>query len=164
MAHPLELSYNWQTPITISSIGLVVCVGLLANTRVDGWVAVAVVLGLMWLAFLGVVWVRTRAYMLLDGPMLTVRRFRAFTTLDGRRVTDVSEFLTAHGPSYKVRVSSTDGDGDDGASTRTVVPAALLRKGHSTLFDWVLTWAPRAELDKGSRKTIDQLRTRGLIE
>lgn len=158
MAHPLELSYNWQTPITISSIGLLVCVGLLANTRVDGWVAVAVVLGLMWLAFIGLVWVRTRAYMLLDGPLLTVRRFREFTTLDGRRVTDVSEFLTAHGPSYKVKVST-----DGGAST-AVVPAALLRKGHSTLFDWVLTWAPRAELDKGSRKTIDQLRTRGLIE
>lgn len=159
MAHPLELSYNWQTPVTISSIGLVVCVGLLANTRVDGWVAVAVVLGLMWLGFLAVVWARTRAFMLLDGPMLTVRRFRTFTTLDGRRVTDVSEFLTANGPSYRVKVST-----DDGTPTRAVVPAALLRKGHSTLFDWVLTWAPRAELDKGSRKTVDQLRTRGLIE
>lgn len=159
MAHPLELSYNWQTPLTISSIGLVVCVGLLSNTRVNGWVAVAVMLGVLWLGFIGVVWVRTRAYMMLDGPMLTVRRFREFTTLDGRRVISVSEFLTAHGPSYKVAVST-----DDQTSTRAVVPAAMLRKGHSTLFDWVLTWAPRAELDKGSRKTIDQLRTRGLIE
>jgi hypothetical protein len=158
MAHPLSLSYNWVTPVSVSSIGLIVCVGLLANSQATGWVTVAIVLAGMWVAFMVVVWLRTRAYMMVDGPMLTVRRFKGFATLDGRTVTAVTEFLTPSGPSYKVSTRDRDGQ-----LRRQIVPAALLRTGHSTLFDWLLTWAPRAELDKGCRRTLDQLRTRGLI-
>lgn len=159
MAHPLELSYSWRTPVTVSGVGLAVCLGILVDSRAYGWGAVAMVLVLMWLLFLGVVWLRTRAYMMVDGPMLTVRRFRTFHTIDGRRVTAVSEFLTPNGPSYRVSTPT-----DAGQTERHIVPAALLRRGHSTLFDWVLTWAPGSSLDKGCRRTVDQLRTRGLIE
>jgi len=44
------------------------------------------------------------------------------------------------------------------------VPTALLKTGHSTFFGWLLSQAPQAELDKGSRKTLEQLRIRGLLQ
>jgi hypothetical protein len=158
MAHPLELSYNWRTPVSVATIGLVLCVALLARSRVDGWPSVAVILVLSWLIFLAVVWLRTRAYLMVDGPILRVRHFRHFHDLDGRSVRRVAQFLTPSGPSYKVTVV-----GRGGCTARYVVPSALLRQGHSTLFEWLLAWAPDAELDKGSRKTMEQLRIRGLI-
>lgn len=43
------------------------------------------------------------------------------------------------------------------------VPTGWLRAAHSTLFDWILTWAPQAELDKGSRRTRQTLRERGAL-
>lgn len=158
MAHPLELAYNWRTPVTFSSVGLVICVSVLAHSAVDGWVQVALILIALWAAFIGVVWLRTRAWVMVDGPVLRVRRWREFHDLDARQVSAVNQFLTPNGPSYKVSVRSPDG-----RTRRYIVPAALLRKGHSTLFEWILTWAPDAELDKGSRKTLEQLRIRGLI-
>lgn len=156
MSRPLELSYNWRTPVGITSIGLVICVILLVRSQTNGWLGVVVVLVLLWAAFMAVVWVRTRAMIEVDGYRLRVRRLREIHVLDGRRVASVREYLTASGPSYKVRMF-----GDEKVY---YVPAALLRTGHSTFFDWLLTYSPDAELDKGSRKTIDQLRTRGLIE
>ncbi|CAA9376319.1 MAG: hypothetical protein AVDCRST_MAG75-564 [uncultured Propionibacteriaceae bacterium] len=159
MARPLELSYNWRTPVFISTVGLVVCVGIVANSGVLGWMSVAVSLFAMWAAFMVVVWLRTRAYMGFDGPLLTVRRYRHFSTVDGRTVTAVKEFLTPNGPCYRLFTAA-----DGGSVRRHYVPAALLRTGHSTLFQWLLTWAPRASLDRGSLRTIDTLRTRGLLE
>lgn len=156
MAHPLELSYNWRAPVGMAAIGLMICLAVLFRSGPDGWISAAVVLVLLWLLFMLVVWGRTRALMQVDGHLLTTRRFRQTHVLDGRKVTSVREQLTGSGPSYKVTLI-----GDD----RTYyVPAALLRKGHSTFFDWLLTYSPDAELDKGCRRTIDQLRTRGLIE
>lgn len=156
MAGPLELSYNWRTPVAIATVGLVICIVFLGRSQTPGWIGVAVVLVLCWAAFMLVVWSRTRALIQVEGSRMTVRRFVDTHVLEGSTVTSVREYLTASGPSYKVKVS-----GDD----RTYhVPAALLRKGHSTFFDWLLDHAPDAELDKGSRRTIDQLRTRGLIE
>jgi hypothetical protein len=153
MSRPLESSYNWRTPVSISSIGLVICVIVLSRSKTNGWFGVAIVLVLLWAGFMALVWARTRAMIEVDGHQLRVRRFRE---LDGRRVASVREYLTASGPSYRVRMI--------GDEKTYFVPTALLRKGHSTFFDWLLTYSPDVELDKGSRKTIDQLRTRGLIE
>lgn len=152
----LELSYNWRTPVTIASVGLVLCVLLLVRTRTAGWFGVAAALVALWAVFLAVVWARTRALIEIDGPNLTVRKVRRTHVLDGRKVVAVREYLTNSGPSYKVRIADDD--------RQYYVPTALLRQGHSTFFDWLLTYAPTAELDKRSRRTIDQLRTRGLIE
>ena len=151
----LELSYNWRPPVTIASIGLVLCVVVLIRSQANGWFGVAAVLIALWAAFMLVVWARTRAMIEIDGHQLTVRRVRRTHVLDGRKVVAVREHLTNSGPSYRVRL-----DGDD----RTYyVPTALLRSGHSTFFDWLLRYAPDADLDKRSRRTVDQLRTRGLI-
>lgn len=156
MGHPLELSYNWRVPAVVATVVLVGCVFWLARSAADGWLGVAVMLGLLWAAFLLVVWGRTRALIRADGADLTVRRYLHTHVLDGRRVASVREYLTTRGPSYKVKLERDD---------RTYfVPSAQLQKGHSTFFDWLLTYAPEAELDNGSRRTIDQLRTRGLIE
>jgi hypothetical protein len=48
-------------------------------------------------------------------------------------------------------------------SALIVAPVALLRGGHSALFTWILVQAPQAQLDKRSRRTAEQLKTRGLI-
>ncbi len=159
MAHPLELSYNWQTPVLVSSVGAIICVGVLARSQVAGWLSVALILVGLWLGFLALVLLRTRAYLMVDGATLTVRRFTSFHRIDGQRVSAVKEFVTPSGPSYTLSVTQ-----DDGRTARYVAPVALLRAGHSTLFRWILTWAPAADLDQGSRRTLDQLRTRGLVE
>lgn len=157
MAHPLESAYNWRLPVVMSTVGLVLCVGLLARGQVVGWLSAAIVLVACWLLFLGLVWVRTQAYLMVDGDTVTVRTFRRFHDVKGADVVAVAQVLTPSGPSYRLTVRG-DADG-----RRVKVPTALLRKGHSTLFRWILAWAPQAELDKGSRRTLQTLRERGSL-
>ena len=158
MAHPLELSYNWRLPITFSTVGLSICVGVLVNGRADGWRPVVVVLVLLWLGFLGLVWLRTQALMIVDGPVLRVRTLRATNEVRGTQVRAVQQHRTPHGPSYRLTV-----EGADGATRRVTVPAALLRQGHPTLFGWILTEAPQAQLDRGSQRTLGELQAHGLL-
>jgi hypothetical protein len=158
MAHPLELSYRWHPPVAVATVGAFTCVALLLRGAAPGRWGVAAVLVVLWLGFLALVWARTRAYLVVDGPRLTVRHLRRMHTVEGGQVVSVSQFPTAHGPSYRLRVR-----GEDGRVHRCTAPVALLRTGHSTLFTWILTHAPQAELDRGSRHTLDQLRVRGLV-
>ncbi|HVD54206.1 MAG TPA: hypothetical protein VNC13_08495 [Propionibacteriaceae bacterium] len=158
MAHPLEQSYNWRTPATFASIAAAICVGVLVHGQVSGWVPALLVVVALWALVVGLIYLRTRAFLLIDGSRLMVRRFRKFQTIEAADLVAVNEFLTPNGPSYKLTVR-----GPDGGISRVVAPVALLRGGHSALFTWILTRAPQATLDKGSLKTVAQLKTRGLI-
>ncbi|MET1006451.1 MAG: hypothetical protein ABWX96_12935 [Propionibacteriaceae bacterium] len=161
MAHRLELSYNWRLPVMYSSIGLVICAGLLTRGRVSGWWVVLLILVAMWGIFISLVWLRTQASLMVDGTVLEVRSRRVFHHVDAADVVGVRQFQTPHGPSHKLRVRD---HGQPGGGTQTVtVPTALLRGGHSTLFTWILSEAPQAELDKGSRRTVEELQRRGLL-
>ncbi len=158
MAHPLELSYNWRTPAFFASIAAAICVGVLARGRVTGWVSALVVVVALWALIIGVIYLRTRAYLLIDGSQLTVRRFRKFHTVQAADLMAVTEFATPNGPSYRLTVRAPDGE-----TRRIVAPVALLRSGHSALFTWILARAPQARLDMSSLKTVAKLKTRGLI-
>ena len=158
MPHPLEQSYNWRTPATFASIAAVICVGVLARGQVNGWLPALVVVIALWALLVSVLYLRTRAYLMVDGSRLTVRRFRKLITIEAADLIAVSEFLTPNGPSYRLSVR-----GPDGQTTRVVAPVALLRGGHSALFTWILTRAPQAHLDKGSQKTVALLENRGII-
>ena len=158
MAHPLALSYNWQTPAIVSSVAAIACAGFVLRGATPGRVPVALLVLALWWAFLGVVWARTRALLQVDGARLTLRRFRTVHTVEGPQVERVEQYLTAHGPCYRLRVRQPDG-----RLRRVIAPVALLRAGHSTLFTWILAHAPQAELDRGSTRTLDQLRIRGLV-
>jgi len=158
MAHPLELSYNWRTPAFFASIAAAICVGVLARGRVTGWVSALVVVVALWALIIGVIYLRTRAYLLIDGSQLTVRRFRKFHTVQAADLMAVTEFVTPNGPSYRLTVRAPDGE-----TRRIVAPVALLRSGHSALFTWILARAPQARLDMSSLKTVAKLKTRGLI-
>ena len=112
-----------------------------------------------WAGFVASVLVRTRAYLMVDGSRLTVRNFRDLHTIEASQLISVSEFLSfRRGPSYRLTVRDAEG-----RKHRYVAPTALLRGGHSTLFRWILTHAPQAELDRGSRRTVEQLQIRGLL-
>ena len=158
MPHPLELSYNWRTPATFASIGAVICAGVLARSKATGWLPALVVVVALWALIVGLIYLRTRAYVLVDGSRLTVRRFQEFHTIEAADLVAVSEFVTPNGPSYRLTVRNPDGQ-----TRRVVAPVALLRGGHSALFTWILGRAPQAQLDKRSRKTAELLKTRGLI-
>jgi hypothetical protein len=158
MAHPLELSYNWRTPAFFASIAAAICVGVLARGRVTGWVSALVLVVALWALIIGVIYLRTRAYLLIDGSQLTVRRFRKFHTVQAADLMAVTEFVTPNGPSYRLTVRAPDGE-----TRRIVAPVALLRSGHSALFTWILARAPQARLDMSSLKTVAKLKTRGVI-
>ena len=158
MPHPLELSYNWRTPATFASIAAVICVGALARSQATGWMPALVVVVALWALIVGLIYLRTRAYLLVDGSRLTVRRFRKFHTIEAADLVAVTEFVTPNGPSYRLTAQ-----GPDGQTRRVVAPVALLRGGHAALFTWILGRAPQAQLDKRSRKTAELLKTRGLI-
>jgi hypothetical protein len=158
MPHPLELSYNWRTPAFFASVGAAICVSVLARGKAPGWLSALVVVVMLWALIVALIYLRTRAYLLVDGSRLTVRRFRRFHTIEAADLVAVTEFVTPNGPSYRLTVR-----GQDGETTRVVAPVALLRGGHSALFTWILGQAPQAQLDKGSRKTAERLKTRGLI-
>ena len=158
MPHPLEHSYNWQTPALFASIAAVICVVVLVRGRVGGWVPALIVVVVLWALVVGLLYLRARAFLLIDGSRLVVRRFRKFQTVEAADLMSVHEFMTPNGPSYKLTVL-----GLDGRASRVVAPVALLRGGHSALFTWIFTRAPQAALDKSSQKTLARLRTRGLI-
>ena len=156
MVHPLELAYDWRLPVALSSVGLVASIGILVRSQVVGWLSAAILLVLCYAVFVAVVWVRTQSYLLVDGAFLTVRTLWEFHRIEGASVVKVTQVLTRRGPSYKLAVRR-----EDGRRARYGVPTALLRRGHSTLFDWILTWAPQAELDKGSRRTLQTVARAG---
>ena len=158
MARPLEPSADWRGPVALSTAGAVVVILLLSLTRSYGWIGLTVSVALLWAGFVVTVWVRTRAFLMVEGPQLTVRRFRSLHTVDGSQVQRVTEYFTRRGPCHRLIVRS------EGGTRRYTVPTALLRTGHSTLFGWLLRHAPQAELDKESQKTLEQLRIRGLVE
>ena len=158
MSQPLALSYNWQLPVILWTSGAVLAIALLVGTRSAGWVGVAPTVAAVWAIMVGLVYLRTRAYLRVDGPQLTVRRYGRMHTISGPQLLRVTEFLTPRGPCHRLKVSL------DGGTAKYTVPTALLKTGHSTLFGWLLSQAPQAELDKGSRKTLEQLRIRGLLE
>lgn len=158
MAHPLDLSYNWRTPALFATLGAFICAGAVIRGRVEGWAASAALVVLLWAAFVGVLYRRTRAYLMVDGDRLTVRRFREFSTVRGEDVVAVTEYRTPNGPSYRLTIR-----GADGRTRRLVAPVALLRDGRATLFAWILAQAPQAELDAGSRRTIEALQSKGLL-
>lgn len=152
---PLDVSYNWRAPAGLATAGLIVCVVVLARSKTVDWGTAVAGVVVVWAVFMAVVWSRTRALIEVDGDQLRVRRFVSTHVLDGSRVASVREYLTGKGPSYKVRLV------DD---TRTYyVPSAMVRQGQSRFLGWLLSHCPDADLDKGSRKTIDRLRTQGLI-
>lgn len=158
MSQPLTLSYAWQPHVLFTSIGATICIGAVAHSRAPGWVTVTVVVVVLWALVVTLIWARTRAYLQVDGSRLTVRRARRLHTFEGDQLVQVRQFLTASGPCYRLVVRDTDG-----RERSHVAPVALLREGHSTLFRWILAQAPQAELDRGSVRTLDQLRVRGLV-
>ena len=158
MPHPLEQSYNWRTPALFASVAASICVGVLVRGQVRGWLPALVVVVALWVLVVAVIYLRTRAFLLIDGSRLTVRHVRKFHTIEAVDLVAVHEFSTPNGPSYKLTVRDPDG-----STSRVVAPVALLRGGHSALFTWILTRAPQATLDKGSQMTAAQLKTRGLI-
>jgi hypothetical protein len=158
MPRPLELSFDSRGPIAVSTGGAVLVILLLSLTGSYGWPAVAGVVAMLWAGYLITVWLRTRAFLMVDGSRLTVRRYRGLHIVDGSQVQRVTEYFTRRGPCHKLTVGSA------GGIRRYAVPTALLRTGHSTLFGWLLRHAPQAELDKKSQKTLEQLRIRGLVE
>ena len=158
MAAPLELSYNWRAPLVFATVALVACLGILARGQAAGWVSAGVVLVLGWALYCCVVWLRTRSYLLVEGRVLTTRRWRDFQRVEASQLRAVRELPTPAGPSYRLEVER------DGERDRVTVPTALLLRGTSTLFTWILAQAPHATLDKRSRRTLELLQTRGLVE
>jgi hypothetical protein len=158
MPNPLELSYNWRTPVTFASLAAAICIAILLRGRVNGWLPALLVVVVLWALVIGLIYLRTRAYLMVDGSRLTVRRYRTFHAIEAADVVAVQEFQTPNGPCYRLTVRRPDG-----SAARVVAPVALLRGGHSTLFTWLLTRAPQAELDKASLKTVARLRTLGHI-
>jgi hypothetical protein len=158
MAHPLEVSYNWRLPVAIASVAAFGCIVVLAEGRAAGWVPVALLVVLIWAVFVLVMLRRARSYLMVDGSTLVLRPWRAYVRIEGDQVRAVRQVLTPRGPSYKLTV-----DGPDGKPVRYLAPTAWLGEGHSTFFGWLVSSAPAAELDKGSSRTLEQLRIRGLI-
>ncbi len=109
MARELESAYDWRPPVAISTVALLVCVALLARSQVVGWLSAAIVIALGWAGYLGIVWLRTQAYVLVDGDTLTVRTFRELHAIKGADLVKVVQVLTPSGPSYKLSVRAADG-------------------------------------------------------
>jgi hypothetical protein len=158
VAHPLELSYNWRAPAVFATVGAFICVGVVVRGRMPGWPAAAALVVVLWAVFVGVLYLRTRAYLLVEGDRLTVRRYRSFQTIRGEEVVAVREYLTPNGPSYRLTVRDPQG-----GTRRLVVPVALLQDGRTTLFAWILAEAPHAELDASCRRTVEALQSKGML-
>src|SRR5215211_4815075 len=158
MPQPLEQSYNWRTPVMFTSLAAMIVVAMLIRGKVSGWLPALVVVVALWTLAVGLFYLRTRAFLMIDGSVLMVRHVRKLHTIDAADLVAVNEFPTPNGPNYKLTVR-----GPDGQTSRVVAPVALLRGGNSALFNWIVARAPHATLAKGAQKTLARLKTRGLI-
>ena len=108
MAHPLELSYNWRTPASFASLAAAICVA--SGPRAGDWLGVAlVVVVALWALIVGVIYLRTRAYLLVDGSRLTVRRFRKFHTIEAADLLPSPSSLPRTGPATGSRYGRRTG-------------------------------------------------------
>lgn len=147
-------SLRWQPGVVISCVAAVVLVAAMVRGRPPGWVPVLlVVIGLL-AVFLAVTWARTQTRMAVWGSALTVRHLRTVQQVEAADVRSVRQRLTGRGPDFVVRTDSE----------RVVVPASRMRRGHSAFFTWLLTHGSDPELDAGTRKTLQVVRERGLID
>ena len=158
MSAPLPLSYAWQPPVLFASVGAAVLAGAVARGEGTGRATVLALIVVLWVGFLVLVWLRTRAYLSVDGAELTVRRYRGLHRVRGDQLVAVQQVRTPSGPCYRLVVREPDG-----GLRRLVAPVARRRSGHATLFDWILATAPKAELDRGTRRTLDRLRAGGQV-
>ena len=142
MAQPLPLSYNWRTPLVFATAALVVLLGILIRGRAVGWWSAALLLLLCWAGYCLVVWSRTRAYLLAEGPVLTIRRWRSYQRIEGPEVRAVKEVTTPSGlftirfsvSSNKGRFNGGRGIEGIGVPPHEIVPmkAEDLRKNEDT--------------------------------
>src|SRR5687767_14374315 len=100
MAHPLELSYNWRTPVLFATVGAFICAAALIRARVSDWIPALILVLALWVILVGLICVRTRAYLLVEGSRLTVRRFRRFHTVQAEELLGVNQISTPSGASY----------------------------------------------------------------
>ncbi|RCK70317.1 hypothetical protein DT076_06595 [Desertihabitans brevis] len=150
----LDSNQRWQPHVVVASVAAVVLSGLLARGGAPGWPAVVALVLLLLAGYLLLVWLRTRARMAVDGGVLTVRRWSAVHRVRAEEVTGVRQRLSSQGPDFRLDVGG-----------RTVfVPASRVRRGHSVFFDWLLEGNPGVPLDRGTARTLDVVRSRGLIE
>ena len=155
---PLERTYNWRTPALFASVGAVISVGAVLRRSADGRWGVAALLVALWALCLALIWARTRVLLVVDGPRLSIRRVFTWHTVQAAELVRVQQRPGAAGPSYTLLTRNADG-----REQRVVAPVALLRSGYPTLFGWITAHAPQAQLDRGSRRTLDRLQQRGLL-
>ncbi len=154
-AYRLRNSHSVLRPMAIASlIALLATVAIVAGSGAGRWAAVVVIV-LCWLAYLLSQLALTRAAMETQGEVLRVRRWSGWSEVSGSEVTRLVQVFTPRGPSFRVCTT--------GRPRGVLAPCALVHRGQSTLFEWVLTFAPRAELDARSMQTLDLLRQRGLL-
>ena len=67
MPHPLEQSYNWRTPAIFAIFAAVTCIGVLAHGQGNGWVPALTVVIALWALIVGLIYLRTRAFLIIDG-------------------------------------------------------------------------------------------------
>lgn len=156
MARRLSPSYQWWRPVIVASIVALGSSALILSSSSAGRGLVVAIILLGWVLYCGSRVLLSRAMIEVDGNILRVRRFRVWHELDGLSVVRVREAMTVRGANFRVCTA----DNPRGV----VVPCTLLHAGHSTLFSWLLTYAPRAELDRGAQRTLKALRQRGLVE
>ena len=53
MAHPLELSYNWRTPVVFATVGAFICAAAVIRGRASGWVPAVVLVLVLWASCVG---------------------------------------------------------------------------------------------------------------
>jgi hypothetical protein len=150
----LESNQRWQPQVVVASTAAVVLVGLLARGGAPGWPTVAGLVVAALAGYLLLVRLRTRARMAVHGDVLTVRRWKAVHRVRAAEVTGVRQRLTGSGPDFWLQLEGR----------KVLVPASRVRRGHSAFFDWLLAGRPDVPLDRGTARTLDVVRSRGLIE
>jgi hypothetical protein len=86
MAEPLELSYNWPFRLVAVTGAALACIVLLGLTGTTGWQTVAAFVLLLWVLAGASIYLRSRAFLRVEGSELTVRRFRDKHTISGPQV------------------------------------------------------------------------------
>lgn len=152
---PLRLTYDWQQPVFFTALPMIFCaLYALFTGHETAWFA-AFTIFLIWLMYVGLVWLRTRAYLRIDDDdVLHVRRFFGMKTVRGEDVVKAKEVVNGRSPDVLLVCSD---------KRRIVVPSSRLHGGHSVLFVWLFQHNPDVELDKGATRIVNALEEKGAL-
>lgn len=147
-------TFDWPKRCIFAGLAFVVVAGILIYQQALGWVTAVLVIAVVAGSYCAWSWWRGQAWAEFDGDQLTLGNGRTETRISAADITAVRHIMNRNSPDFALVTAD---------NRRHTMRTSRLATGHSSLFRWLLAYAPQASFDRGSVRTREMLESRGLL-